>query len=135
MSETLTDGLDAVDAELASAKQQVDDACDRASRIVEHRFIAAVRELSARYPRRLVTGCIAMGAYTLTAAGKGWRAGRPECDVELKHPVLDTIARIDSDYGWAAIPVLLVHGEGGNVKLARDWGRLADGVQWETPPA
>lgn len=119
----------AVTAELRAVYRNLDA-------VLESLMVDAVRELSLRYPLRTVTACCAMGCLTLEASGKGWRVGREGGEHALSHPVLDTFTEIWKDWDFGALPVFLMEGRAGAVRLVRDWGAKVADADWiEAPPA
>lgn len=123
------------DAAVQMVANEANDALDRLAALCEARFAEAVRELSTRYPLRTVTGCCAMGVVSLHASGKGWRARGIEHDAELSHPVMTLFSKVDQDYGFGALPVFLMEGRAGVVRVVHDWGsRVLDDAWTVIPP-
>jgi hypothetical protein len=98
---------------MQQARKQADDAMAAMRVILDKRLEATVMYYAERNPGKTVTGCSAMGSWSVDVDGK-----------ERSPTVFRMFERLLQDYGWSAIPAPVLYEKKPGEPLVRltDWG-------------
>ena len=100
----------------------IDELRGKIAQYLEDELVAVVHNMSMQFPDAVVTACSAMGTWTLERRFPPDEFGQSdefECMPEYLDRAFETIA---DDYGWGAIPIILVRAQAGKIlERLKDW--------------